>query len=92
MIVKKLSTKGNLPISKFHLLMNTKIATYSDYSNKANTYAKSKRKLQRTLDVFWVVHNFIRVYFTTKVVPAVKLEIIKTRISWSQILTIRYAF
>ena len=64
----------------------------STFRRKTNTYAKSKQNLQRTLDVFWVVHNFIRVHFTTKVVPAVKLGIIKTRISWSQILTIRYAF
>ena len=63
----------------------------STVRRKTNTYAKSKQNLQRTLDVFWLAHNFTRVHFTTKVVPAVKLGIIKTRLSWSQLLTMRYA-
>jgi len=45
MIVKKLSTKGNLPINKFHLLMNIKIATYSDYAKNAITEEKDKIQL-----------------------------------------------
>ena len=63
----------------------------STFRHKMNNYANSASILHRTLDVFWLVHNFIRVHLTTKVVPAVKLGIIKTRISWSQLLTIRYA-
>jgi len=61
------------------------------FRRKTNTYAKSKGNLQRTLDVFWLVHNFVRVHFTTKVVPAVKLGILATELSWSQLLTMRYA-
>lgn len=61
------------------------------FRRKTNTYAKSRQDLQRTLDVFWLIHNFTRVHFTTKVVPAVKLGILKTKISWSQLLTMRYA-
>jgi IS1 family transposase len=61
------------------------------FRRKTNTYAKSRENLQRTLDVFWLVHNFVRVHFTTKVVPAVKLGILETGISWSQLLTMRYA-
>ncbi len=55
-----------------------------------NTYAKSRTNLQRTLDVYWLVHNFVRVHFTTKMVPAVKLGILPAGLSWSQLLTIRY--
>ena len=61
------------------------------FRRKTNTYAKSRKHLQRTLDVYWLVHNFVRVHFTTKVVPAVKLGILKLGISWSQLLSIRYA-
>jgi transposase-like protein len=61
------------------------------FRRKTNTYAKSRENLQRTLDVFWLVHNFVRVHFTTKVVPAVKLGILEMGISWFQLLTMRYA-
>ena len=61
------------------------------FRRKTNTYAKSRKHLQRTLDVYWLVHNFVRVHFTTKVVPAVKLGILKLGISWTQLLSIRYA-
>ena len=63
----------------------------STFRRKTNTYAKSKDNLQRTLDVFWLIHNFVRIHFTTKVVPAVKLGILETGLSWSQLLTMRYA-
>ena len=56
---------------------------------KTNTYAKKKSGLQRTLDVFWVVHNFIRKHFTTQQVPAVALGILKEGLSWGQILGIQ---
>lgn len=45
----------------------------SAFRRKTNMYAKSRDNLQRTLDVQWLVHNFVRAHFTTKVVPAVKL-------------------
>ena len=61
------------------------------FRRKTNTYAKSRKHLQRTLDVYWVVHNFVRVHFTTKVVPAVTLGILKLGLSWAQLLSIRYA-
>lgn len=63
----------------------------SAFRRKTNMYAKSRVHLQRTLDVQWLVHNFVRVHFTTKVVPAVKLGILKIGIAWSQLFTIRYA-
>ena len=52
------------------------------FRRKTNTYAKSRQDLQRTLDVYWLVHNFVRVHFTTKVVPAVKLGILEVGLSW----------
>lgn len=61
----------------------------SAYRRKMNTYAKNKTGLQRTLDVFWVIHNFIRVHFTTQQVPAVALGIFKKALSWEQILRIQ---
>ena len=45
------------------------------FRRKTNTYAKSCYGLQRTLNVYWLVHNFVRAHFTTKIVPAVKLGI-----------------
>lgn len=64
----------------------------SAFRRKTNTYAKTKDDLQRTLNVQWVVHNFVRVHFTTKVVPAVKLELLETGLTWSQLFMIRCAF
>jgi hypothetical protein len=75
-------------LEAFNASMRRRNATFR---RKTNTYAKSRENLQRTLDVFWLVHNFVRVHFTTKVVPAVKLGILETGISWSQLLTMRYA-
>lgn len=63
----------------------------SAFRRKTNTYAKSRTHLQRTLNVYWVVHNFVRVHFTTKLVPAVQLGILEMGISWSQLFSIRYA-
>lgn len=61
----------------------------SAYRRKTNTYAKSKTGLQRTLDIFWIVHNFIRKHFTTQNVPAVALGILEQGLSWEQALTIQ---
>ena len=75
-------------LEAFNASMRRRNATFR---RQTNTYAKSRKNLQRTLDVFWLLHNFVRVHFTTKIVPAVKLGILKTGISWSQLLTMRYA-
>lgn len=50
----------------------------SPYRRKTNTYAKSKAGLQRVLNLYWVIHNFVRGHFTTKEVPAVSLGIIES--------------
>jgi hypothetical protein len=75
-------------LEAFNASMRRRNATFR---HKTNTYAKSRDNLQRTLDVFWLVHNFVRVHFTTKVVPAVKLGIVEMGISWTQLFAIRYA-
>ena len=61
----------------------------SAYRRKTNTYAKMNSALQRTLDNLWIVHNFIRIHFTTKQVPAVALGILKEGFSWEQVLKIQ---
>src|SRR6266568_9202786 len=53
--------------------MRRKCATFR---RKTNMYAKSTKGLQRLLRVYWVVHNFLRVHFTTREVPAVALGIL----------------
>ena len=49
------------------------------FRRKTNMYAKSSPGSQRLLHVYWVVHNFIRVHFTTREVPAVALGVIERR-------------
>jgi hypothetical protein len=56
------------------------------YRRKTNTYAKTKVALQRTLDLYWVVHNFVREHFTTKEVPAVSIGVINKPMSLHQIM------
>ena len=58
----------------------------SAYRRKTNTYAKIKKGLQRTLDVYWVVHNFVRKHFTTKEIPAVKLGILEEEFGLENLL------
>ncbi len=45
--------------------------------------------LQRVLDIFWIVHNFVRSHFTTRKVPAVALDIIQKGLTWGELLQIR---
>lgn len=61
----------------------------STYRRKTNTYAKNRTALQRVLNCFWIVHNFIRVHFTIKQIPAVALGVIENGFSWEQILMLQ---
>ena len=45
----------------------------SAFRIKTNTYAKSRKGIQRMLDVYWTVHNFVRSHFTTKQVSVVAI-------------------
>ncbi len=60
------------------------------YRRRTNTYAKEQPALQSRLDVYWVLHNFIRPHFTTKLIPAVALGVLDHPLSWDQILRIQY--
>src|SRR6476660_8782736 len=46
------------------------------YRRRTNMYAKKTGRLQERLDVYWIVHNFVRVHFTTRQVPAVALGVL----------------
>lgn len=57
----------------------------SCFRRKTNTYAKSQPALQRRLDLYWLLHNFIRLHFTTQVVPAVAIGILERGLSWREL-------
>jgi len=59
------------------------------YRRRTNTYAKKTPALQRRLDGFWVLHNFVRTHFTTKQVPAVALGILEQGLTWNQLFRVR---
>lgn len=63
----------------------------SAYRRRTNTYAKNDDALQRTLDIQWIVHNFVRVHYTTKQVPAVAIGILDEGFSLTQIFKIQKA-
>ena len=60
----------------------------SAFRRKTNTYAKVADGLQRTLDLYWVFHNFIKVHFSTKEVPAVLLGVVNQGLEWNEIMRI----
>src|SRR5713101_2945678 len=61
------------------------------FRRKTNMYAKTTAGLQRLLHVYWVVHNFLRVHFTTREVPAVALGVIERRLSAGEIFHMQMA-
>jgi len=60
-------------LEAFHTSLRRRCAAYR---RRTNMYAKNTRRLQERLDVYWIVHNFVRVHFTTRQVPAVALGIL----------------
>lgn len=48
----------------------------SAFRRRTNMYAKTVPGLQRTLDVYWVIHNFVRKHWTTGEVPAVAMGVL----------------
>ncbi len=72
----------------FFSALRRKCATFR---RKTNMYAKSITGLQRLLHVYWVVHNFLRVHFTIREVPAVALGILERRLSVHEIFQIQIA-
>lgn len=63
----------------------------STFRRRTNTYAKSKEALQRTLDIYQIIHNFVRSHWTTGLVPAVALGVITRALTLEDILTQRFA-
>jgi transposase-like protein len=64
----------------------------SAFRRRTNTYGKTVQDLQRTIDLQWIIHNFVRVHYTTKFVPAVKLGILEIGLKWEDLFKVRYAF
>lgn len=63
----------------------------SAFRRKSNTYAKTKKGLQRTLDVQQLMHNFVRPHWTTGKVPAVAIGIMSEALTLQDILTMQKA-
>ena len=61
------------------------------YRRKTNTYAKAPTALQDRLDVYWLLHNFVRRHFTTRKIPAVALGILEAGLTLQAVFRIRYA-
>jgi hypothetical protein len=55
-------------LEAFHTSLRRRCAAYR---RRTNMYAKNTGRLQERLDVYWIVHHFVRVHFTTRQVPAV---------------------
>ena len=64
---------------------------WAPFRRKTNMYAKATTGLQRLLHVYWVVHNFLRVHFTTCAVPAVALGLLERRLSVQELFQIQMA-
>jgi hypothetical protein len=61
------------------------------FRRKTNMYAKSTTGLQRLFHVYWVVHNFLRIHFPTREVPAVALSVLERRLSVREVFYIQMA-
>jgi len=61
------------------------------FRRKTHMYAKVTTGLQRLLRVYWVVHNFLRVHFTIREVPAVALGILERRLTVQEMFQIQMA-
>ncbi len=61
----------------------------SAFRRKINTYAKKTERLQERLNVIWIIHNFVRVHYTTKEVPAVSLGVIEEGMTLEDVLRLK---
>ena len=73
-------------VEAFNSALRRKLASFR---RRTNTYVKLKSALQCRLDVHWLLHNFIRPHFTTKLVPAVALGILPEGLSWRHLFSIQ---
>ena len=49
-------------------------------------------RLQGRLDVYWLLHNFVRPHFTTKQVPAVALGIVTEGLSVAELFRLHCVY
>jgi hypothetical protein len=75
-------------LEAFHTSLRRRCAAYR---RRTNMYAKKTGRLQERLDVYWIVHNFVRVHFTTRQVPAVALGILDHGFALHEIFLIQKA-
>ena len=73
-------------LEAFHTSLRRRCAAYR---RRTNMYAKNTGRLQERLDVYWIVHNFVRVHFTTRQVPAVALGILESGFSLHEVFFIQ---
>ena len=69
-------------LEAFHTSLRRRCAAYR---RRTNMYAKHTGRLQERLDVYWIVHNFVRVHFTTRQVPAVALGVLEYGLSLNEV-------
>jgi hypothetical protein len=73
-------------LEAFHTSLRRRCAAYR---RRTNMYAKTTGRLQERLDVYWLVHNFVRVPFTTRQVPAVALGVLESSLSLNELFFIQ---
>ena len=61
----------------------------SAFRRRTNTFPKDSSGLQRVPDMYWVIHNFVTVHFTTKQVPAVAMGIMDKGLSMNNLFKIQ---
>jgi hypothetical protein len=61
----------------------------SAFRRKTNTYAEKVKRLQGRLNVIWIIHNFVRVHYTTKEVPAVMSAVIEEGLTLEDVLRLK---
>jgi len=75
-------------LEAFHTSLRRRCAAYR---RRTNMYAKKTGRLQERLEVYWIVHNFVRVHFTTRQVPAVALGILEHGFALHELFLIQKA-
>src|SRR4029434_5557342 len=73
-------------LEAFHTSLRRRCAAYR---RRTNMYAKNTRRLQARLDVYWIVHSFVVVHFTTRQVPAVALGVLESGFSLNEVFFLR---
>jgi hypothetical protein len=76
------------PLEAFNTSLRRRCAAYR---RRTNMDAKNTGRLQERLDGYWIVHNFVRVHFTTRRVPAVALGILEHGFSLHELFLIQKA-